>query len=169
MGVLARITNAQKSNNTNQSSLSAGGHGIDKNKVLSPTDPTVINPINAGTWETVRTAPVNNTPRYFTKPEADALKQLATEKTSGARQTQRAYRSLKKIEKADAVVHTAHRHYVRGVADSELTKKRADVATAKHLHALRPEYARMGVGLERAENNAQKRIEELKAKVKDSY
>jgi hypothetical protein len=169
MGILARITSIGKSNNSNQSSLATGGHAIDKNRVLSPTDPNVINPVNAGSWETVRTAPVNHTPRYFDKTEADALKKLATEKTQGARQTQRAYRSLRKIEEADAQVHKHHRNYIRGVADAELTKKRADAGTARHLHALRPEYAKLGTGLERAENNAQQRINELKAKVKESY
>ncbi len=38
-----------------------------------------------------------------------------------------------------------------------------------HLHALRPEYAKLGFGLDRAENKAQQRIDELKAKVKDKY
>lgn len=169
MGILARITNVGKSNNSNsnQSSLATGGHAIDKNRVLAPTDPTVINPLNAGSWETVRTAPVNHTPRYFNKAEADALKQVATQKTEGARQAKRAYKSLKKIEKADAEVHKQHRNYIKGVADSELVKKRADGSTARHLHALRPEYARLGYGLDRAENKAQARIDELIAKVKD--
>lgn len=166
MGILARITSGGKSANNNQSSLATGGHAINKDVVLSPTDATVINPMNAGTWQTVRTAPVNQEPRYFTKTEADVLKQLAKEKTEGARQSQRAYRSLKKIEAADAEVHKHHRNYIRGVADGELTKKRADVATAKHLHRQRPEYARLGIGLDNAENKAQQRIEELKAKVK---
>src|SRR4029450_12046037 len=106
MGVLARITRAAKSSSdNNQSSLASGGHAIDKNRVLAPTDPTVINPTNAGTWETVRTAPVNDTPRYYNKDEANALKQLATQKTEGARQAKRAYKSLKKIEVADSQVH----------------------------------------------------------------
>jgi hypothetical protein len=167
MGILARITSAGKS--SNESQLSTGGHAIDKSRVLSPTDPTVITPMNSGNWESVRTTPVNNSPRYFTKDEADALKALSTEKAKGARQAQRAYRSLKKIEAADAQVHVHHRNYIRGVADSELTKKRADATTARHLHALRPEYARLGFGLERAENKAQQRIDELKAKVKEQY
>ncbi|WP_445629069.1 hypothetical protein [Nostoc sp. DSM 114167] len=170
MGILARITSAAKSSNkSNESTLSAGGHGIDKNRVLSPTDPTVINPVNAGSWETVRTAPVNDTPRYFNKAEADALKRIATQKTEEARQAKRAYKSLKKLEQSDAQVHTAHRTYIKGVADSELTKKRADASTARHLHALRPEYAKLGFGLDRAENKAQQRIDELKAKVKEKY
>lgn len=167
MGILARITNAAKSNsNSNEASLSTGGHGIDKNRVLSPTDPSVVNPMNAGTWETVRTAPVNHTPRYFNKAEANALKQIASQKREEARQARRAYKSLKKLEESDAQVHTAHRSYIKGVADNELSKKRADASTARHLHTLRPEYAKLGLGLDRAEDKADKRIEELKAKIK---
>jgi hypothetical protein len=76
MGILARITSGGKSSNksNNSSGLANGDHASDKNRVLSPTDPTVINPLNAGSWETVRTAPVNDTPRYFNKTEADSLK-----------------------------------------------------------------------------------------------
>ncbi|MEH2300010.1 MAG: hypothetical protein V7K88_13540 [Nostoc sp.] len=167
MGILARITNAAKSTkNSNKSSLPTGGHGIDKNRVLSPTDPEVINPVNAGTWETVRTAPVNHTPRYFNKAEADALKHVAAQKRDEARQAKRAYKSLKKLEESDAQVHTAHRGYIKGVADNELTKKRADASTARHLHTLRPEYAKLGFGLDKAEDKAGQRIEELKAKIK---
>lgn len=171
MGILARITNGgNSSNKNNNSSQSANGdHAIDKNRVLSPTDPTVINPMNAGTWETVRSAPVNDTPRYFNKAEADGLKKLATVKAQEAKQAKRAYKSLKKLETSDAEVHTAHRGYVRCVATGELTKKRADVKTARALHAQRPEYARLGIGLEKSDNSAQRRIEELKAKVKDKY
>ena len=170
MGILARITSAAKSSNkSNESSLSTGGHGIDKNRVLAPTDPTVINPVNAGSWETVRTAPINDTPRYFNKAEADALKRVATQKKEEARQAKRAYKSLKTLEQSDAQVHTAHRNYIKGVADGELTKKRADASTARHLHTLRPAYAKLGFGLERAENKAQQRIEELKAKIKEKY
>jgi hypothetical protein len=164
MGFLARFTG--KSNENNSNSLTSGGHNINANQALSPTAPDVINPMNAGNWTSVRTAPINHDPRYFTKEEADGLKQLATVKQEGARQSKRAYSSLKKIENADAQVHAAHRGYIRGVADSELHKKRSDAATARHLHTLRPEYAKLGLGVERAENKAQARIDELKAKIK---
>ena len=140
MGILAQITSAAKSKSasSNETSLSSGGHGIDKNRVLSPTDPSVVNPVNAGTWETVRTAPVNHKPRYFNKAEADALKQLSKQKKEEARQAKRAYKSLESLEETDAQVHTAHRGYIKGVADSELTKKRSDASTARHLHTLKP-------------------------------
>lgn len=169
MGVLARITNDNKKTSSNNGSLATGAHSIRKEVVLSPTDPTAINPVNPGTWQSIRTTPVNDNPRYFDKPQADALKKLATQKTEEARQTKRAYRSLQKIEAADALVHKCHRGYINGVADAELTKKRADAKTAKHLHALRPEYAKLGNGLDRAENRADARIAELKAKVQGNY
>lgn len=170
MGFLARITDrGRDTKNKSSDGLSSEGHGINRDRVLAPTDPTVINPINAGNWESIRTSPINDTPRYFNKGEADSLKQLATQKTQEARQAKRAYKSLKKLEQSDAEVHTAHRGYIRGVAASELTKKRSDVKTARALHAQRPEYAKLGIGLDRADNSAQRRIEELKAKVKDKY
>lgn len=170
MGILARITSAAKSSNkSNESSLCSGGHGIDKNRVLAPTDPDVINPMNAGTWETVRSSPINDTPRYYTKEEADALKAFATQKKQEARQAKRAYKSLQTLEESDAQVHSQHRKYIKSVATNELTKKRSDASTARHLHTLRPEYARLGFGLDRAENRAQQRIDELKAKIQEKY
>jgi hypothetical protein len=162
MGILARITG--KSNST-ESALSQSGHNINHSQVLKPTVVDVINPLNPGNWSSVRTAPINHDPRYFTKEEADGLKNLATAKADGARQSQRAYKSLKKIESSDAQVHNAHRGYIRGVADSELHKQRANAATGRHLHALRPEYAKLGMGLEAADNKAQNRINELKVKI----
>ena len=165
MGFLARLIGNNSSGNANSSSLTTGGHNINADQALSPTAADVINPMNAGHWQSVRTAPINHDPRYFTKKEADGLKQLATAKADGARQSQRAYKSLKKIESSDAQVHNAHRGYIRGVADSELHKKRADAATAKHLHALRPEYAKLGMGVESADSKAQNRINELKARI----
>ena len=137
--------------------------------MVQATDPTVINPCNPGNWESIRTAPIVPAPRYFTKPEADALKRLATEKAEGARQSKRAYKSLGKIEQADATVHKSHRKYQGEVSEAELTKLRANARLGRKLHGQRPEYVRMGMGIDRAENNAQTRINELKARAKERY
>lgn len=147
-----------------------GGEASDaisgKNEKLSaPTDASVITPLNPGKFSTVRSIPVCDTPRYFTKEEADAMKELAKEKTEGAQQAKRAYKAMGKVEEADAKVHKEHRKYEKSIADNELKKKRADVGLAKHLHGLRPSYARLGFGLEKAETNATTRIEEIKAKL----
>jgi hypothetical protein len=134
-------------------------------KLTAPTDASVITPLNPGKFTSIRTSPVVDAPRYFDKEEADKLKELAKEKTEGARYAKKAYKSLGQIEEADAKVHKAHRKYEGAVATNELTKKKADVGLAKTLHGLRPGYARLGVGLEKAENRATERIEAIKAKL----
>ena len=142
-----------------------GNHAIDKSKVLASTDKTVITPLNPGNFGSVRSVPVVPAPRYFTKEEADAMKGLAKEKTDGARQTKRAYKSLAKIEAADKTVHQQHRKYEGAVAENEFGKKRADTGLAKKLHSMRPGYARLGLGIDKADSDARTRIDEIKTKL----
>jgi hypothetical protein len=142
-----------------------GNHAIDKSKVLASTDDRVITPLNPGNFGSVRTVPVVPAPRYFTKEEADAMKGLAHEKTDGARQAKRAYKALSKIEAADKTVHQQHRKYESAVAENELGKKRADVGLAKKLHSMRPGYARLGLGIDKADSDARTRIDEIKTKL----
>jgi hypothetical protein len=149
--------------------LFGGGSSKDissKSKVIGKaTDATVISPLNPGKFSSVRSTPIVEAPRYFTKEETDAMKALAKDKTEGARQAKKAYKALSKIEEADAKVHKSHRAYESSVATNELTKKRADVKHAKNLHALRPGYARLGIGLEKAETDAAARIEAIRTKL----
>jgi len=102
-------------------SANDGSHAIDKSKVLASTDTSVITPLNPGNFSSIRSVPVVPDPRYFTKEEADAMKGLAKEKTDGARQSKRAYKSLAKIEAADKTVHKEHRKYEGAVAENELS------------------------------------------------
>ena len=142
-----------------------GGHAIDKSKVLAATDAAVITPTNPGNFDSIRTAPVIPSPRYFDKEPADKFKELAKEKSDGARQAKRAYKALGKIEKADKTVHKEHRKYERAVAENELGKKRADAGLAKKLHGLRPGYSRLGLGIDKADSDARIRIDAIKAKL----
>ena len=166
MGILSRITGHKS---TEATTTRAGGHAIDKAQVLKATDSNTVNPLQPGGWTTVRTAPVLHDPRYFSKEEARALRGLATDKTDGARQSRRAYRSLAKIEQADATVHRAHKTYLGKVADSELIKLQANGRLAKHLHAIRPAYAKLDATIDRSEANADKRIAELTAKIREKF
>jgi hypothetical protein len=134
-------------------------------KLSAPTDASVITPLNPGNFASIRTVPVCDTPRYFTADEADAMKDLAKEKVEGARHAKRAYGAMTKIEEADAKVHKEHRKYESSVATNELKKKRSDTKLAKHLHGLRPGYARLGFGLEKAESDATARIEAIKTRL----
>jgi hypothetical protein len=140
-------------------------HAIDKSKVLASTDTSVITPLNPGKFSSIRSVPVVPDPRYFDREQADAMKGLAKEKTDGARQSKRAYKALTKIEVADKTVHQQHRKYEGAVAEKELGKKRADTGLAKKLHGLRPGYARLGLGIDKADSDARTRIDAIKAKL----
>ncbi|MFK0735227.1 MAG: hypothetical protein ACIWVG_29520 [Gloeotrichia echinulata HAB0833] len=142
-----------------------GDHTINKDKVLAATDDNVVNPLQPGNWESIRSEAVVITPRYYTKEEAIALKAKAKEKTEGATQTVRAYKSLKKIEKADTKVHQSHRGYQKTVAQCETQKLRSNASLAKKLHGLRPEYVQMGKGVDNAQAKADTRVTELRAAV----
>jgi hypothetical protein len=140
-------------------------HAINKSKVLVSTDTSVITPLNPGNFSSVRSVPVVPDPRYFDREQADKLKELAKEKTDGARQSKRAYKALTKIEVADKTVHKEHRKYEGAVAENELGKKRADAGLAKKLHGMRPGYARLGLGIDKADSDARTRIDAIKAKL----
>lgn len=143
-----------------------GGHNIDKSRVLQATSPDAISPMNPGTFAAgERSVPIVPAPRYFKKEEASAIKKLAKEKTEDARHSKKAYEALGTIEAADAKVHKSHRKYEGVVADNELKKIRANAGLAKHLHSLRPGYARLGLGIDKAENNARTRIDAITAKL----
>jgi hypothetical protein len=142
-----------------------GNHAIDKSKVLAQTDAGVITPNSPGNFSSIRSVPVVPDPRYFDREQADKLKELAKEKTDGARQSKRAYKSLAKIEAADKTVHKEHRKYESAVAENELGKKRADAGLAKKLHSMRPGYARLGLGIDKADSDARARIDEIKVKL----
>jgi hypothetical protein len=72
---------------------------------------------------------------------------------------------LTKIEAADKTVHKEHRKYEGAVAENELGKKRSDTGLAKKLHGLRPGYARLGLGIDKADSDARTRIDGIKAKL----
>jgi hypothetical protein len=93
------------------------------------------------------------------------MKGLAKEKTDGTRQSKRAYKALTKIEAADRTVHQQHRKYEGAIAENELGKKRSDAGLAKKLHGLRPGYARLGLGIDKADSDARTRIDAIKAKL----
>jgi hypothetical protein len=147
------------------SATSDGNHAIDKSKVLVQTAPGVITPNTPGNFSSIRSVPVVPDPRYFTKEEADAMKGLAKAKTHDSRQSKRVYKFLAKIEAADKTVHKEHRKYEGAVAENELGKKRADTGLAKKLHGMRPGYARLGLGIDKADSDARTRIDAIKAKL----
>ena len=168
MGIFTTVANkvghGGDDNNENKSTYQ-GDHNLSLDTTLQPTDDNVINPLNQNNWDSVRTQSIVTSPTYFTKEQADNLNQLAKQKRLEATQTERAYKSLNRIEKADTRVHKAHRGYQKTVASCERDKQLANASLARKLHHLRPQYVQMGKGIEQAQNKANTRITELKAKV----
>ena len=165
MSLQLRLFGGGNSDGGKLASTNDGGHAIDKSRVLAATDAGAISPLNPGNFGSIRSVPVVPAPRYFTREEADGLKDLAKEKADGAKQAKRGYKALGKIEEADATVHKEHRKYEGVVAENELKKVRGNAGLAKKLHALRPGYARLGLGIDKAENDARVRIDAIKAKL----
>jgi hypothetical protein len=165
MSLQLRLFGGGQSTDSKLSASNDGNHAINKSKVLASTDTSVITPLNPGNFSSIRSVPVVPDPRYFDREQADKLKELAKEKTEGAQQSKRAYKALTRIEAADKTVHREHRKYEGVVAQNELGKKRADAGLAKKLHGLRPGYARLGLGIDKADSDARTRIDEIKAKL----
>jgi hypothetical protein len=165
MSVQLRLFGGSQATASKLPASNDGSHAIDKSKVLASTDTSVITPLNPGNFSSIRSVPVVPDPRYFDREQADKLKELAKEKTDGARQSKRAYKALTKIEVADKTVHKEHRKYEGVVAENELGKKRSDTGLAKKLHGMRPGYARLGLGIDKADSNARTRIDAIKAKL----
>ena len=165
MSLQLRLFGGGNSDGGKLASTNDGGHAIDKSRVLAATDAGAISPLNPGNFGSIRSVPVVPAPRYFTREEADGLKDLAKEKADGAKQAKRGYKALGKIEESDATVHKEHRKYEGVVAENELKKVRGNAGLAKKLHALRPGYARLGLGIDKAENDARTRIDAIRAKL----
>lgn len=165
MSLQLRVFGGGGKSNTGLATSNEGGHAIDKSKVLVQTDAGVITPNTPGNFSSIRSVPVIPDPRYFDREQADKLKELAKQRTDGARQSKRAYKSLAKIEAADKTVHKEHLTYEGAVAENELGKKRADAGLAKKLHGMRPGYARLGMGIDKADSDARTRIDAIKAKL----
>ena len=166
MGLLSRITSIKPHVAPPSGKLTQdGGHALNKNTILRHTTPDAISPMQPGNWSSLRSVPVVKDPRYFTREESNALAELRSQKREQLGATKSAYKSLGKVEEYDAEVVKHHRKYQGKVADGELTKLKANARLARHLHAIRPDYARLGAGLERSEKSADRQVEVLKATI----
>jgi hypothetical protein len=142
-----------------------GGHSIDKSKVLTSTDAQALSPMNPGSFASIRSVPVIDTPRYASKEEADAMKELAKEKKKGVKHTRSLYQSALVIDGCDVKVHKEHQKYKGGIAKNELRKIKASTTYATGLHQLREGYAKQGMRLDNADTKARAGIEAIKAQI----
>lgn len=138
-------------------SASSGAIAVDR--ALAPTMPGAITPANPGPLATVRSVPILDRPRYFSREESASLKQLASQRRQQIGSSKSAYKSLRQLAKGDAVIHSEHRAYEATEARGELKKKKADARLLKALHGLRPGYAAIPESLGLASDRASMQID----------
>ena len=170
MSLQLRLFGGQSDAPKNGGSLATndGGHSIDKLKVLTSTDEQALSPMNPGSFASIRSVPVIDTPRYASKEEATAMEGLAKEKEKGAKYAKRLYGAALSIDGADTKVHKEHQKYKGGIAKNELRKIKASTTYATGLHQLREGYAKQGVRLDNADTKARAGIDAIKAKLTEA-
>lgn len=168
MGIFNRILEAW-SQRTSGNNFGYGSHQIDKSQVLQPTDPNVFSPTNPGNFASIRSVPVLDSPRYFSKEEKVVLKQVAKQRKESAKHTQESYQALKQIDDADTTVHLAHYAYKGQLAGNEVKKLGANSNYAQKLHGLRPQYAQMSLNIDQANQQAVNKITQYRQQVQSTW
>jgi hypothetical protein len=169
MGFLSNILGNSTPEKSGGNAALTGGHSISASNALRQTDPGVFSPTNPGNFDSIRSAPVLQGPRYFTGEEAQALRAKARETSDGVRHTKVAIKALTKIDSNDRKIHNNYyRKYAPKIADNELSKLRASNSYAKHLHSLRPGYAGLQQSLQQAENKADIAVSNIRESLKAS-
>jgi hypothetical protein len=145
----------------NQSSTSAIG-GLNPNQLLQVNGQS-ITPNNPGDLKEVRTVKVERNFKQATKQEAQTARVAAAKAQSEAKLNEQYYRALAKHEKADSRSQTAYRRYQGAQAGATYTKTAANAQLGKTLYNLAPQYAKTGMSLGAAGEEAAVKFAEYQA------
>ncbi|NJK36679.1 MAG: hypothetical protein HC825_05485 [Oscillatoriales cyanobacterium RM1_1_9] len=166
MGLMSLLFGTSESNTPGKRFSHDGDHNIEKSQVLAPTHPLVPAPQSPGKFDSIRSVPILESPRYFDQGEMLALRSLAREQRQKARYSDQVYESLMDVDDSDVQVHAAHYNYRTHLARNEVAKLSANTKYAEYLHGLRPGYAQLDARIERADQKAQAKIQELKSQIR---
>lgn len=145
-----------------------GSHkGISKENVFKKSAANAITPDSPPqtVFDTYRTVPVIDRVREFTPEESDALSELAKQKKQNAKATKKAADHHESILNSEAKINRHGQRMIRNEARFEVKTQGYKGTTAQTFHGLRPRYARMGKGLEKAEKIADQAISEIMAQL----
>lgn len=140
-------------------------NNLDANSVHSKSAGNAITPDSPGSWNAYRAVPVVEQARSFTEEEADALTELEKDTRSKRKASKRAYDKLQKIGNHQTAINRHHETYRRNEGRNEKRIQGYKNTSAKYLHSLRPEYAKLGQGLEKAAQAADQAISQLMAQL----
>ena len=141
--------------------LGSGSHAINKDEIISGGVMSRFSPDNTPNWQGIQSAPTLKSPRYMSPSEAKALtahrKQLAVK----VKATRTGLQELQRIDKYDTKAVTYYSRYAKNNAREGLKQTRKLASVGRTLHSLRPGYAGVSTGLQRADNSAQQQIEAI--------
>lgn len=136
-------------------------NNLDANSVHSKSANNAITPDSPGNWTAYRAVPVVEQARAFTEEEADALTELEKDTRRKRKASKKAYEKLQKIGNHQTAINRHHESYRRNEARNERRIQGYKNTSAKYLHSLRPEYAKLGQGLEQSAQQADQAINAL--------
>jgi hypothetical protein len=145
----------------------AGGQ-VSRANVMNPNDVVksssgVPTPWNPGDSAEIRTQPVVQRHRNFSREEVARLRVQAAQRGAQAKTNRQGYQALRKIEGADVSDQASFRSYQGTVAKGQVARTAADVGKAKTLLGVAPTYAKMGYSLGAAHSESQVRVAEVQA------
>lgn len=140
-----------------------GQHGgaLAGDQVHTKSEANAITPDSPGSWQSFRYAPTVTQARPFSPEEAEALKERLKDTEEATRATKKAYSALARMGDNHTKVNLYYERYRRNEARNEKKMQGYKNTSAKYLHSLRPEYAKMGHSLEKAEQQADAAIAAL--------
>jgi hypothetical protein len=136
-------------------------NNLDAGSVHLKSADNAITPDSPGSWKSYRAVPVVEAPRAFTEEEADALAEVEKTERTKRKATKKAYEKLEKISNHGTTINKHHEKYRRNEARNERRMQGYKNTSAKYLHSLRPEYAKLGQGLEKSAQKADQAIANL--------
>ena len=145
-------------NGGNVAPVQGQSNNLDANSVHSKSAANAITPDSPGSWKSYRAVPVVEQARAFNEEEADALAELEKQERMKRKASKKAYEKLEKIGNHQTAVNRHHEKYRRNEARNERRMQGFKNTSAKYLHSLRPEYAKLGQGLEQAAQAADQAI-----------
>lgn len=138
-----------------------GQHKLKKEEIFGKSHPQAITPDSPGSWRSFRFAPPPTEARPITEEEAGALKALAKQSEGLVKSTRKGHKALRKLSEASVQVNKEFEKTRRVEGRNEVRMQSFKATSARCLHGLRPEFAKLGQGLQQAETSADQAISQL--------
>ena len=138
-----------------------GQHKLKKEEIFRKSHAQAITPDSPGSWQSFRFAPPPTEARPISGEEAEALKGLAKQSGELVKSTRKGHKALRKLSENSVQINKEFEKTRRVEGRNEVRMQSFKATSARCLHGLRPEFAKLGQGLQEAEASADQAIAQL--------